>query len=342
MTQITMLGTSLLLRIDQKISLKHVHRQLQVVAKLLIVTTFVEDAVRILTSFNVQQQSMQFAKWQSKSLHTALPVLSVLIQTTGAALILLSNQTSSLPKIGCNVLIAWCFWHPIMYNQVAFFQSDRHTNWEFVSETLTIVGGLLILLSHYLLSSPEAKLELPAGASSPSGGKLTARAHRLQALGRTLIVSIFLYMAGQKMHIRMQKLDLGGHKEEGVFDWASAGFEFVGALVLLYICSLVIVGMKSRLCALLLAAAMACGAVYMHPFWLFIFSSRRFQMWGVSGMDGYEVDAFTMADHQRYFFFQSMSTVGALLLLVVYGPGAISIDEPDGMPTKILSAKGDA
>ena len=33
-------------------------------------------------------------------------------------------------------------------------------------------------------------------------------------------------------------------------------------------------------------------------------------------MEGYEVDAFTMADHQRYFFFQTMSTVGALLLLM--------------------------
>ena len=37
-----------------------------------------------------------------------------------------------------------------------------------------------------------------------------------------------------------------------------------------------------------------------------------------------------MADHHRYFFFQSMSTVGALLLLVVHGPGALSVDEQDG------------
>ena len=42
---------------------------------------------------------------------------------------------------------------------------------------------------------------------------------------------------------------------------------------------------------------------------------------------GQEVDAQTMADHQRYFFFQAMSTVGALVLLVVHGPGNFSMDE---------------
>ena len=47
-----------------------------------------------------------------------------------------------------------------------------------------------------------------------------------------------------------------------------------------------------------------------------------------------------MADHQRYFFFQTMSTVGALLLLVVHGPGKLSIDEPNG-PMQMVTSKGD-
>ena len=68
----------------------------------------------------------------------------------------------------------------------------------------------------------------------------------------------------------------------------------------------------------------------MHPFWAYAFSTKTYLMQGVAGMEGYEVDAFTMADHQRYFFFQTMSTVGALLLLVVHGPGALSLDEQDG------------
>ena len=40
--------------------------------------------------------------------------------------------------------------------------------------------------------------------------------------------------------------------------------------------------------------------------------------------------AWVWATHQRYFFFQQLSTAGALLMLVVHGPGRYSVDEADG------------
>ena len=153
-----------------------------------------------------------------------------------------------------------------------------------------------------------------------------------------------------------------------------------------------------RWVALLLAVLMAISACFMHPFWIYAFSTKTYRMevrichlvrghgvrvgvgracvrWrsaqaqrlnvrtcftqGVAHMEGFEVDAFTMGDHQRYFFFQArrpclptdcldalstvrqksgvvhgrrqtMSTVGALLLLVVHGPGKLSLDEQQG------------
>ena len=54
-----------------------------------------------------------------------------------------------------------------------------------------------------------------------------------------------------------------------------------------------------------------------------------------------QVDAWLYSDHQRYFFFQTMSTVGALLLLMVHGPGTLSMDEQNG-PLQIITTKGDA
>ena len=44
-----------------------------------------------------------------------------------------------------------------------------------------------------------------------------------------------------------------------------------------------------------------------------------------------------MGDHQRYFFFQTMSTVGAARLLVVHGPGKLSMDEQQGQLVLITS-----
>ena len=50
-----------------------------------------------------------------------------------------------------------------------------------------------------------------------------------------------------------------------------------------------------------------------------------------------QVDAWLYSDHQRYFFFQQLSTVGALLQLVAHGPGQFSVDEADAESITITS-----
>jgi len=61
-------------------------------------------------------------------------------------------------------------------------------------------------------------------------------------------------------------------------------------LALLCMCSLVIIGIKSRGVALLLALLMAVSACVMHPFWIYAFSNRHYRMEGVAHMEGAEVD----------------------------------------------------
>ena len=70
--------------LDERVNLKHAHRQLQAVAKVLIVTTFLEDALRVLITFSVQQQSMRIAGWRSPFLHSFLPCLSFVVQLSGS------------------------------------------------------------------------------------------------------------------------------------------------------------------------------------------------------------------------------------------------------------------
>jgi len=334
--------------LDERVNLKRVHRSLAWLAKVLIVLTFMEDALRVPFTFEYQQESMQTASWQTPVLHSALPILSFCVQLGASLLVVLSASTVA----GCYILLAWCLFHPFMYSQL--------TNGEFMLETLTIMGGLLILLSHEQLNAhaSASALLLPGGAK-PSES-LKARANRLQMVGRVLITSIFLYYAFFKVRGYAQRLPVGGESHdagaplvEALLSYAkrvnisgqthdAGAWSLVEALLivlLLCLSSLVIIGMKSRWCALLLAVVMAGSAFYMHPFWVYYFSRETYTM-HVPGMEGYEVEAFTMADHQRYFFFQRMSTVGALLLLVVHGPGNLSVEtmEQQGTTETILKS----
>ena len=381
--------------LDERVNLKRVHRKLQAVARVMIVITFLEDALRCLLTFSVQQQSMRIAGWQGEFWHTALPCASVAVQSSGSLLIALPISTSSSwhGRSGCFILLGWCCFHPFMYHQ--------QTNWEFVLETCTIIGGLLILLSHYMLLAAAAAAAsrlldgkritlLPAKAVGPvvaEDDPLGKRAHATQAVGRVLICAVFIYYAFGRVHGYVAR----SLSELGNADVLTPIAQGASIIALLYACSLLIVGIKSRGVALLLALAMLLLAAYNHPFWWYLTcvhpagrtrplqrpphanfvktssqlrqnlltapskpphssvktssqldqphalrrgrylrTDRTFKMEGVAYMEGFEVDAFTMADHQRYFFFQSVSTVGALLLLVVHGPGRLSMDEQQG------------
>ena len=70
----------------------------------------------------------------------------------------------------------------------------------------------------------------------------------------------------------------------------------------------VVVGYKTKLSALLMTLMLLLLAVFENPFWAYPSDSNRH-------------------DWLRYFFFQKMSVIGGLLLVVVYGPGGVSMDE---------------
>ena len=231
----------------------------------MIVTTFFEDSLRCLITFSIQQQSMRIAGWQDPFWHTALPCLSIAVQSSGSLLVALPSSASA-GQLGCYILLAWCLFHPFMYHQ--------QRNWEFVLETITIMGGLTILLSHYVLvaaaaaaGGPEAKQ--PAKAVGPvvaEDDPLGRRAHATQAVGRVLICAVFMFYAFQRVH---------GYVARSLAEISSADVltpiaQGASIAALLYACYLLIVGIKSRGVALLLAAAMFVSACVLHPFWWYL------------------------------------------------------------------------
>ena len=255
-------------QLDERVNLKHMHRQLQAIARVMIVTTFLEDSIRCIITFSVQQQSMRIAGWQHEFWHTALPIVSILVQSTGSVLIVLPTlPTNTRPsQAGCFILLGWCCFHPFMYRQQG--------NYEFVLETLTIVGGLLILLSHYMLLSAAAATagplgKQPAKAVGPvvaADDELGKQAHTTQALGRVLICSVFIYYAFGQVHGYVTR-SLAELSNADVLTPIAHGLSIIA---LLYACSLLIVGIKSRGVALLLAAVMLVSACWLHPFWWYL------------------------------------------------------------------------
>ena len=130
--------------------------------------------------------------------------MSFIVQCGGSLLIVLPKEGSRIPEFGCYLLLAWCMWHPFMYRQ--------QTNWEFVLETCTIMGGLLVLLSAMQTSYHDARQlasvgkVLPVKAPTEGGSasvdatpSMLKAAHRNQATGRVLITSVFIFYAFQKV-----------------------------------------------------------------------------------------------------------------------------------------------
>eukprot|EP00967_Tisochrysis_lutea_P148447 scaffold283676_cov27-Tisochrysis_lutea.AAC.2 len=54
---------------------------------------------------------------------------------------------------------------------------------------------------------------------------------------------------------------------------------------------------------------MGISALYKHPWFITMWSSRTFKLDFVVGYEDISVDAWLYSDHQRYFFFQQFSTV---------------------------------
>ena len=289
--------------LDARVNLKHVHRRLELVARAMIVTTFIEDALRCLFGFSGQRQSMAIAGWRGASTQMALPLLSVLVQLGGALCVLIPATSRARPLVGCALLICWSAFHPFMYGQYA--------NAEFVLETVTIVGGLLILASHLLLGPATSVLPHASASAISDAGDRDLHASWFSAAGRVMITAIFIYYAflqatdarippiapspacpapravppravPPRARLDAPRATWQVHSFANrlwtaspfSFGMRSMLFEASLCSALVYMCSLVVIGMKSRWCALLLAATTLVSASYMHPWWLVMFTHR--------------------------------------------------------------------
>jgi len=160
---------------------------------------------------------------------------------------------------------------------------------DFMCRSSTIAGGLLLLIM-----GENGKQDRQDGGLLGGHSADGRSADRLQLAGRLLLTFMFLFQAvfGKEGGLH-SVID-----SPSVLNLGSSG-------ALLTLSLMVCLGFKAEWSSLVLTAVLGVANFALYPFW--------------------SADAH-MSDYLRYFFFQTLSIMGGLMLLTLHGPGGLSLD----------------
>ncbi|KAJ8285658.1 hypothetical protein GJAV_G00029470 [Gymnothorax javanicus] len=236
-------------------------------ARLCLISTFLEDGIRMWFQWNEQRDYIEATWGCGYFLATCFVLLNLFGQIGGCVLILSRNFV----QYACFGLFGIIALQTIAYSIL----------WDlkFLMRNLALGGGLLLLLAE---SRSEGKSMF---AGVPSMGESSPKQY-MQLGGRVLLVLMFMTLL---------------HFDPSFFSILQ---NMVGTALII----LVAIGFKTKLAALTLVVWLFAINVYFNAFWT--------------------VPAYKpMHDFLKYDFFQTLSVIGGLLLVVALGPGGVSMDE---------------
>ena len=330
-------------RLDERTSVKLLLSvwgpRLEFLVRLILVTTFLDDSLRAATHFSDHTHQIG-QNGYLKALADASPEIVGLLAMAALSIGLLAQSLGSICLLALIqtdraivALTGWTVAQPFLYAQLA--------NGEFVARSLSLVGGLLIMRAHLAERSMRHARHFPLGGGLPCASEASGVAPELsiartQLLGRLLLVALYLYHAALLL-VDNLPADAGNHS----LSMFLIHFAVLGGLVLAL--GLVAAGLKSRTVALSLALVNFILVCYQHSFFRFV--SRENGEWKVDEVEMRKsVKGFGLPDEQlspkdfepwdifdlhRYYFFQGLSTSGALLLLAQFGPGELAVEEDE-------------
>ena len=229
--------------------------------RLILVATFLDDSIRVATNFSEHTDQVVAA---GQPLAEASPHLIYYAAAVVLAAGLLAQSLGSLclvaliqPDVATKALIGWAIVQPVLYAQL--------TNFEFVAESLSLVGGLLIMRAHLSEQAKRDGRRVPVGGGTlcvpadPDSAPELAIA-RTQLLGRLLLPSVYLYRA---LTLLGSLADAQYRKE---LSYSMSAVDTAVAIGLVLGCALVAAGLKSRTIALSLSLLTLVLMLYLHLF----------------------------------------------------------------------------
>jgi len=300
----------LILQLDEFVIVKLMMRvwgaRLEFIVRLMLLATFFDDTFRTVGQFT--QQSRQI----SNNLGVWLPAVSndlvSVIATVVLGLGLIVQWLGSLgvlalihPDASTKSLILWTILQPILYAQLS--------NVEYIFQSLSLVGGLLILRSQIVFFNNKNN-----NTTSRTGRDGAARSH---LLGRLLLPAAYLYDA---KYFFSYAFTLVETQNLAAYVVSLVAFVLnVISLLGLVLGSVLVVaaGIKSRTIPLLLAIVNLGFVCHQH---LSFGSTPTMPHVALSkDVPPGDIELWQIYDLHQYYFFLGLSTSGALLLLGQFG-----------------------
>ncbi|XP_017044307.1 surfeit locus protein 4 homolog [Drosophila ficusphila] len=239
------------------------------VARLCLVATFFEDALRLWFQWAEQLALLQDHHQCSTALAVAMVLLSLVGQLAGCALVLLHLYTNFAVTLLASLVLL----------QAHIYEVPLELH--LLLRTISLLGGLLLL--HVEDKEATACRIYRTSAGLPFLESRRSQ-HLMQLTGRVLLALMYLTLFQQ------------------YFTMAAMALNCFGLVLMAFI----VMGYRTRLAALCLSLILT--------------------VWNVATNAWWSADEDTM-DLLKYNYFHTLSVVGGLLLVVVLGPGNVSVEQ---------------
>ncbi|KAG0682785.1 hypothetical protein C6P40_004010 [Pichia californica] len=241
------------------------------IGRFLIVATFLEDSLRIMSQWKDQVYYLATFRHLYEWFVKFFLLLNIIGMISGSILTILRKQ----PIISTGILTSIVLIQGFVYG--LFFDPS------FFLRNISVIGGLLLSLSDSLIIDKRALSMpgLPMLESNDNNKKYFLLA------GRIMLIVLFLTFT------------------------LSISWSFMNLLIILiglFSCVSIAIGYKTKFAASILTFLLSIHNFCTNHYWTYNYKDSR-------------------RDYLRYEFFQTLSIVGGLLLIVNTGAGELSIDE---------------
>ncbi|KAK5035299.1 ER-derived vesicles protein erv29 [Exophiala sideris] len=241
---------------------------LPAIGRFLIVVTFIEDAIRIITQWNDQLTYLSDFRHIPWGITHLFLIFNVVVMSVCSVLVIMRRYGEYAVGGLLSVVVVQALGYGLIFDLNFFLRN------------LSVIGGLLMVLGDSFVK----KTRMFAGL--PSIDEKDKKMY-IQLGGRVLLIFLFIGF---------------------VFAGEWSVWRVLVSLIGFVACVMVVVGFKAKLSAIILVVLLSIFNLLVNNFWTLHKNHPH-------------------KDFAKYDFFQILSIMGGLLLLVNMGPGQLSVDE---------------